>query len=168
LTIYRDGKKIGPDQLNHGELFRHVAGRFRRVKGLAGQSVTASSATSVLLALSTKGEHIVHAPGPLGLVGGYAVKISPDSISLALPEGLSAAEALDINRRCQRYDGIEAVDADGTVRFTAETAAVMREVLGYDCEAMPLDECEARAEELAAKFRAFRAQVSGKDGLRAA
>jgi len=168
LSVYRDGKEVGPDQLSHEELFKHVAGRFRRVKGLAGQSVTASSATSVLLALAEKGEHFVHAPGPLGLVGGYAVRISSGGLSLALPPGLTAAAAIDVNRRCQRYDGIDAVEADGTVRFTAETAAVMRDVLGYDCEAMALDECEERAAELAAKFKAFRAQVTGQDSLRAA
>ena len=168
LTVYAGGKEVGPDQLSHDEVFKHVAGRFRRVKGLAGQSVTASSATSVLLAFAEGGERFVHAPGPLGLVGGYAVRITPDGLSLALPDGLSAAEAIEINRECQRYDGIESVDADGTVRYTEEAAAVMLEELGFDCPAVALDECEERAAELAAKFEAYRARAMEGAGRHAA
>lgn len=44
----------------------------------------------------------------------------------------------------------------------------VRELLGYDCEAMALDECEARAEELAAKFAEFRRRVERSDGVHAA
>lgn len=168
LTIYADGKEVGQDRLSHEEVFKHVAGRFRRVKGLAGQSVTASSATSVLLAFAEGRERVVHAPGPLGLVGGYAVRIAPDGLSLALPEGLSAERAIEINSQCQRYDGIAGIDTDGTVRYTDEAAGVMREELGYDCPAMALDECEERATELAATFKAYRARVMGDAGRDAA
>ncbi|TIO38083.1 MAG: hypothetical protein E5Y00_37085, partial [Mesorhizobium sp.] len=80
----------------------------------------------------------------------------PTGISIDLPEDLSLDDAVEINRRCQQYDGIEAVDSDGTVRFTAESAEIMRELLAYDCEAMALDECEDRAEELAAKYAEYR------------
>lgn len=168
LTVYREGQRVEPDELSHEEIFANVAGRFRRVKGLAGQSVTASSATSVLRALADRVEHVVHAPGPLALLGGYPVRIAPAGISVDLPEGLSLEEAVEINRQCQKFDGIEAVESDGTVRFTAETVNVVRELLGYDCSAMALDECEARAEELAAKFAEFRRRVERSDGVHAA
>ena len=156
LTIYRDGRSIGSDELSHQAIFQGVAGRFRRVKGLAGQSVTASSATAVLRALADGVDRIVHAPGPLGLVGGYPVRITPQGVSIALPDGLSLGEAVAINEQCQRYDGIEAVESDGTVRFMPESAEVMRQELGFDCDAVALDECEDRAEELAAKFAEYR------------
>ncbi|MEI8703004.1 hypothetical protein [Mesorhizobium sp. ISC15] len=156
LTVYREGQRIGPEEMGHDLIFANVAGRFRRVGGLEGESVTAASATAVLRALADRVERVVHAPGPLGLVGGYPVRVAPTGISIDLPEGLSFDDAVEINRGCQRYDGIEAVESDGTVRFTAEAADVMRELLAYDCDAMALDECEDRAKELAAKYAEYR------------
>lgn len=163
LTVYLDGRALGASDIRDEDIFANVAGRFRRVKGLAGQSVTASSATAVLRAFADGGDQVVHAPGPLGLVGGYPVRIAPTGVSIALPEGLSLDQAIAINAAAQKFDGIESVDSDGTVRFTAETAGVLRETIGYDCEAMTLDDSEARAEELAAKFAEFRRQVSLDD-----
>ncbi|MER8841343.1 hypothetical protein NKH86_21855 [Mesorhizobium sp. M0913] len=156
LAIYRENQRIRPEEMGHDVIFANVAGRFRRVGGLEGESVTASSATAVLRALADRVERVVHAPGPLGLVGGYPVKVAPTGISIDLPEGLSLDDAVEVNRGCQKYDGIEAVESDGTVRFTAESAEVMRELLAYDCDAMALDECEDRAEELAAKYAEYR------------
>lgn len=156
LSIYRKGQKIADEQVDHKKIFSRVAGKFRRVKGLAGQSVTASSATAVLTALAKREECVVHAPGPLGLVGGYPVKINPSSISVALPQGLSLETAVKLNEDCQKFDGIESVDADGGVRFTTASAAIIREELGYDCDYLPLAECEDRAEELGRRYAEFR------------
>lgn len=163
LTIYRAGREIPSDALDHTEIFMLVGSRYRRVKGLAGQSVTASSATAVLRAIADDTDRVVHAPGPLGLVGGYPVRLGYASIAVALPNGLSLDAAIDINRQCQRFDGIDDVDAAGTVHFTAEAAGVMREELGYDCPALRLEECEARAEELARKFAEYRQRVATED-----
>jgi hypothetical protein len=168
LTIYRDGVVVPPELLSHDEVFRHVAGRFRRTKGLAGQSVTASSATAVLRALADGVERVIHAPGPLGLVGGYPVRISASGMTVDLPNGLSLDEAIAINAECQRYDGIEAVESDGTVRFTARSAEVMKDVLGYDCEAVSLATCEDEARELADRFAAYRRGLELEDRPRAA
>lgn len=156
LSIYRKGQKIADEQVDHKKIFSRVAGKFRRVKGLAGQSVTASSATAVLTALAKREECVVHAPGPLGLVGGYPVKINPSSISVALPQGLSLETAVKLNEDCQKFDGIESVDADGGVRFTTASATIIREELGYDCDYLPLAECEDRAEELGRRYAEFR------------
>ncbi len=163
LSVYRGGEEIAAGKIDHKEIFALVGDRFRRVKGLAGQSVTASSATAALRAIADDANRVVHAPGPLGLVGGYPVKLGYESISVDLPTGLSLEAAVDINRQCQRFDGIEDIDTSGTVHFTAETAGVMREELGYDCEHMPLEDCEVRAEELARKFAEYRHRISIKE-----
>lgn len=155
LTIYANGLEVPQDEIDHRTLFSLVAGRFRRVKGLAGQSVTASSATAMLLAIMRGAGEVVHAPGPLGLVGGYPVRVSKHGLLVDLPPKLGLDEAIAINRECQRYDGIENVEDDGTVRFTDTAAGILHEVLGYDLQAYRLDECEARAEELAAHFAQF-------------
>ncbi|KQY15071.1 hypothetical protein ASE23_26700 [Rhizobium sp. Root73] len=155
LTVYVNGREVQPSEIDHDTLFSLVAGRFRRIKGLAGQSVTASSATAMLLALSDRTGQVVHGPGPMGLVGGYPVRISPKGLLIDLPSTLTLDEAIDINRQCQRFDGIESVDEDGTVRFTQKAAGVLRDVLNYDCDAYRPEECEARAEELAARFAEY-------------
>ncbi len=159
LSIYRAGKELPADKLDHDEIFSLVGSRFRRIKGLAGQAVTASSATAVLRAIADDADRVVHAPGPLGLVGGYPVRLGFSSISVDLPTGLSLEAAVEINRQCQRFDGIEGIDADGTVRFTADSAAVMRDELGYDCLELPLDQCEERADELARKYAEYAGRV---------
>ena len=167
LTIYRNGKEVPLGQVDHDAIFELVGSRFRRVKGLAGQAVTASSATAVLRAIADDENRVVHAPGPLGLVGGYPVRLGASSISIDLPTGLSLDAAIDINRGCQKYDGIRDIDKDGTVHYTAEAAGVMREELGFDCDSLELDECEERAEELASKFAEFRSRALDA-GVRAA
>ncbi|WFR97818.1 hypothetical protein [Rhizobium tumorigenes] len=161
LSIYADGLEVPREAIDHAKLFSLVAGRFRRVKGLAGQSVTASSATAMLLALVRRKGEVVHAPGPLGLVGGYPVRVSADGLLVDLPAGLTLNEAIAINRECQRYDGIERVDDDGTVHFTDVAADVLKGVLGFELRSYPPQECEARAVELAARF----AQFSRQNGM---
>jgi hypothetical protein len=164
LSVYQRGKEVALDEGDHNEIFQLVAGRFRRVKGLAGQSVTASSATAVLRALVNREECVVHAPGPLGLVGGYPVRFGEGRIAVDLPSGLALEAAIDINRRCQKYDGIEDIDARGTVHFTADAADILRDELGYDCRRLPPEECEERAEELARKFAAYRDRAWAEAG----
>lgn len=158
LSIYANGLEVPREDIDHAELFSLVAGRFRRVKGLAGQSVTASSATAMLLALARRKGEVVHAPGPLGLVGGYPIRVSADGLLVDLPAKLTLDDAIAVNRECQRYDGIESVDDDGTVRFTDAAADVLSQVLGLELRAYPPQDCEARAEELAAHFAQFARQ----------
>jgi hypothetical protein len=167
LTIHKAGKELPADMLDPNEIFANVAGRFRRVKGLAGQSVTASSTTAVLRAIADDSGRVVHAPGPLGLVGGYPVKLQRSCVAVALPSDLSLEAAIEINRKCQKFDGIDDIDAAGTVHFTSESAGIMRDVIGYDCDHLPLDECEYRAEELSQKFADYQ-RMARPDGLRAA
>lgn len=155
LTVYGNGLEIPRDEIDHSTLFSLVAGKFRRVKGLAGQSVTASSATAMLMAIARGAGDVVHAPGPMGLVGGYPVRVSQHGFLVDLPAKLALDEAIAINRECQRFDGIEHVDDDGTVTFTDLASGVLRDVLGYDLRSYRPDECEARAEELAAHFAEF-------------
>lgn len=152
--------EVPAGEIDHDALFKSVASRFRRVKGLAGQSVTASSATAMLLALANPAGHVVHAPGPLGLVGGYPVRIAKAGLLVDLPGKLTLDEAIDINCRCQHYDGIESVDDDGTVRFTDASSEVLHEVLGFDLKSYSPEECEERAAELAAHFAHF-ARING-------
>lgn len=62
---------------------------------------------------------------PYGLGDGKA--------ALALPPGLTREAAARLDFEAQRYDGIDAIGENGTVRCTDRTVRTMREVFGFDC-----------------------------------
>lgn len=59
-------------------------------------------------------------PGPLGLIGGYPVRIQNQSISLDLPSCITIDEAEAYNRRILRRDGVDRVDDGGVIHYTDE------------------------------------------------
>jgi hypothetical protein len=63
------------------------------------------------------------APGPLGLPGGWPVRIHAGSIELDLPPGINIADMLPYQHACARADGIEAIGEDGSVHFTSRLRA---------------------------------------------
>jgi len=100
-------------------------------------------------------EALLHAPAPNGLPGGYPVIVGSGGVQPAPIEGLTLAEAITINERSHRFDGIERIEADGTVVFCPAAADVLRVELGYECEQLAPDESEGRAQELIARFREY-------------
>ncbi|MER7169621.1 hypothetical protein ABT336_26645, partial [Micromonospora sp. NPDC000207] len=104
-------------------------------------------------------EATVHAPGPLGRVGGYPVALSPSGVDVVLPPGVGEAEAVAVNLSGQRCDGITGIDDAGTVDFEPEAADVLARELGYHCTRMRLSEAEGRAREIAERFAAYRERV---------
>ncbi len=155
LRILVDGRDIGEGALDHSTLFKLVAGKFRRTKGLAGQAVTASSAVAVIEAAAAGAGTVVHAPGPIGLVGGYPVRFAPDGFLVELPEGLTLDQAVAVNRLAQRFDGINEVADDGTVSFTQEAIEVAKAELGFNCPAFRPEDCELVADELGHRYASY-------------
>ncbi|MFI2027654.1 hypothetical protein [Streptomyces buecherae] len=148
------------DGIPHRAVFAHLSGRLRRLGGEAGQLLTASSAMRVVHALAGGGERTAHAPAPGGLPGGYPVRVDAGGIALDLPADVPLDLAVAINEDCQRADGIDRVDADGTVTFSAREMSVMKELLGYECRTMRLEDSGEWAEELGAKYRKFAERVT--------
>ncbi|MFD3971218.1 hypothetical protein [Streptomyces cyaneofuscatus] len=147
----------GEAEVDHGALFAQLDRRLKRLGGVDGQLLTASSAVRVLRGLATDSGVAAHAPAPGGLPGGYPVRVHRGGGTLDLPEGLSRDEAVRINEDCQRADGIDRIDSDGTVHFTDREMSVMKRLLGYDCPSMKLGDAEGWADELGSKYRAFAA-----------
>ena len=71
---------------------------------------------------------------------------------MVLP-GISREKAIEINKAGGRIDGIEEIKEDGTVVFCDKNVEYMREVVGYDCKELKLDECEERAKELGERLK---------------
>ena len=98
---------------------------------------------------------VMHAPAPSGLPGGYPVRVDRNGGEVILPKGLTIEEAIRINEEGQRYDGIDRIDQDGTVHYAEKSVAIMKEMVGYDCKVMKLDETEEQSRELDRKFKEF-------------
>jgi hypothetical protein len=98
---------------------------------------------------------LTHAPAPSGLPGGYPVRVDGKGGQVVLPPELTLEQAIRINEEGQRYDGIDKIDQDGTVHFTENASTIIKEMMGYECTVMKLEESEERARELGAKFEEF-------------
>jgi len=122
---------------------------------LVDQMKTASSFLKNVLAIyyDTRKTHVC-VPGPNGLPGSYPIRLGEEGAELVLP-GISEAEAVEINERGARLDGIERVKDDGTVVFLEENVKYMREVVGYECEELKPSESEERAQELNRHLKAL-------------
>ncbi|MEU8521312.1 hypothetical protein [Streptomyces sp. NBC_01216] len=147
-------------EVDHGALFAQLDRRLKRLGGIDGQLLTASSAVRVLRGLATDSGTLAHAPAPDGLPGGYPVRVHRDGAALDLPDGLGLAEAIRLNEECQRADGIDRIDQDGTVHFTEPEMAVMKRLLRYECQSMKLGDVSGWADELGTKYAAFAARYA--------
>ena len=130
-------------------------------QGPATAFFTAGSTVRLLRAILDNRDTPLHVPSPGGLPGGYPVLAGRQRVEVAPIEGLRPEEAIEINRRSHRFDGIESIEEDGTAVFVAESAEIMRTELGYDCPRLPPDEAADRGHELRRKFR----QYAGRHGV---
>jgi hypothetical protein len=136
-------------------IFRAVSTEFRNLGGVDMNFFNAISAVRLLENLFSEHELITHAPGPSGLPGGYPVRVGMGRVLLALPYGVSRADAIAVNQHGQRQDGIAAIQADGSVTFEAEQMDVMKRLLGYSVSSMKLQDVHYWAAELGQKYKAF-------------
>jgi hypothetical protein len=123
--------------------------------------VVAASGVKNGLALLRDTGLLTHSPGPQGLPGGYPVRLSGAGAEVVLPAGVTMDQALAINLAGQRGDGIERIEADGTVIYTDKAVRIMKEVLDYDLSPLGFDECDERAAELVARFQTLAKEETG-------
>jgi malate/lactate dehydrogenase len=120
---------------------------------LVDQFRTSSSFLKHCLAIyNNTGEVCSAVAGPNGLPGAYPCKLSEKGAEVVLP-GISLEDAIKINEDGALIDGIDHVEADGTVVFVKENVEYMREVVGYYCEMLKPSEQESRQKELEAGLK---------------
>ena len=146
----RDG--AGLVDVDSVKLYALLASDLRRQGGKEGQQLTATSAARVLLGLLGDDPVRTHAPAPNGLVGGYPVTLTRESITVDLATEVELARAQVVNEACQVLDGIEAIGHDGSLVFTDRRMAVMEELLGYRVKALALQDMRGAAEELTERY----------------
>lgn len=81
--------------------------------------LTAGSTVRLVRALLSQHGAWLHAPAPHGLPGGYPVIASAAGIQLAPIRGFTRDDAIAINERSHRFDGIERIEAACTPRAPA-------------------------------------------------
>jgi len=136
-------------------LAKEIPKRAKRTTGTQINWVVASSAVRIILGILNDTNEITHAPGPEGLVGGYPVRLNREGAKVFLPEGVSRERAIQINEEAQKWDGIEKIEEDGTVVFTNEAYSTFKNLLGYDCKKMKVEETEERVKELDKLYKDF-------------
>ncbi len=145
----------GEDVTSHfatDELFEYLPHAYKRVGGKPGQPMTSASAVSILKAFLDDIEMAnLHAPGPVGLAGGYPISIRNNKVTLRLPQDVSHDKACAINENGMNLDGIEKI-ADGKIWFRDSEMEIMRKNLGYTCQSMHVDDAPLLAEELTERF----------------
>lgn len=98
---------------NAGELLSN-----QRSLGRLDMNAIAGSAAAIVVASLACGIDLeTHVPGPLGLPGGYPVRLSARSLRLRLPRGVDEEAAKNINLDASLRDGVE-LSPDGTVTFS--------------------------------------------------
>jgi hypothetical protein len=157
-----------PYYLKISALGRDVTDKFDGEKLLLGVAqhlpaevglITGASAVKNALGLLSETGITTFCPGPNGLPGGYPVVLSSKGATVDLPEGIDLKRAIGINQESLRGDGIQEIESDGSIVFTDNCVSVFREILGYECKRLRIDECEDRAEELRILLRKL---VEGK------
>ena len=155
LRIY-DGYQDVTDRLGDMELFiQELPKRGFRPAGRHGQFVVAASCARNILSIFYDTNDLVHSPGPIGLEGGYPVRLSRKGAELALPKGISLEKARQINLAAQKFDGVESIEDNGDIVLTDEAYRTFREMLRIDCRKVTVEDSLDQAMELRAKFREF-------------
>ena len=117
--------------------------------GLRHNAVTAAAAIPVLEALLPGSAPLRWStPAPGGLPGGYPVQIANGAVTLDLPPGLTRQDAIAFNDSMARGDGIERIDDDGTVHFTAACRDALAGLGGGLAEPLAPGDLPARAAAL--------------------
>ncbi len=70
-----------------------------------------------------------------------------------LPEDVTLDYAIKINNEAQVFEGVKSIEADGSVILTEKSTRIFKDLLDSDCSVYPIDNCEAKAQELGEKFK---------------
>ncbi|MDZ5442297.1 potassium transporter TrkA [Micromonospora sp. 4G57] len=111
-------------------------------------AVAGHAAARLLLDLVSGTEIHTNLPGPMGLPGGYPVRISAGTIALDLPAGITRIAAVDWNLRVGRRDGVQVVD--GRIEYPPAAAAAIADHLPHIADGWTPSALDQVTEELTA------------------
>ncbi len=123
--------------------------------GRGANELSAAASVRLLQAfLPEAPETRISASGPLGLTGGYPIRIHDGHLDLDLPPGLSQDEAAAFNRRGSERQGIANIENDGTIVFGEKVVRALAGIAPRFAEPLRLDDALSRCNELKAMLMA--------------
>jgi len=134
--------RVGGERLDDERVRELFRAPYPLPSGRDTHDLTAAATAHAVRASLADTPVATHAPAPGGRPGGYPVRLSRAGVELDLPEGLDEAAAVALNERAARWDGIDRIEADGTIVYTEP-------FLGYD--RVEPGEVDAVADELEAR-----------------
>lgn len=108
--------------------------------------IAGASAGLVAAVLATGGRLDAQLPGPLGLPGGYPVRLEAGTLTLRLPGTLTQAGAVAFNQRAAWHDGV--VVTDGHITFSEAASAELAKQQPGLAQGCPVTEIAAACERL--------------------
>jgi hypothetical protein len=144
--VFVDGQDVS-ERLDLAALMSESAARLR---GVGGEARTAASAVKAVLAVLRDAGTYLHSAGAHGEPGGRPGRLFADRLERVAVPGLDEAKASAINLAGQRVGGVEAIEADGTIVYTARCAAMMHELFGLDMQRTAPADLEPTARKLRA------------------
>lgn len=156
LKVLVDGNDV-TDEFNLKGLWEDIPKYAKRPGRPDGHFLIASSAIQKIMAIYNDTREMSSCvAGANGMMGGYPGRLSSSrGFELVLPEGVSLEDAKKINWENSKLEGVEEIKDDGTVVFTEKNNQIMKELIGYDCRIMEINECEERANELGKLYNKF-------------
>ncbi len=130
------------DKLDIDALMKESA---RRMQSVLIEARVASSAIKIVLGLIVGEGKLVHGAGPLGLPGGWPLRLSPGGPEIVLPPTIDHATALAINLEGQRLGGLAEVTPEGTMVLEPSITTMMHDEFGLRLDAVPIDVIEETA-----------------------
>jgi hypothetical protein len=118
--------------------------------GVVYNAITAASALPVLQALLPGGPTVRWStPAPLGLLGGYPIRIADGVVALDLPDGVDLDACTAMCAVEGRGDGFERFDDRGYLHFSEQAHAALGHIAPELVEPLCLDDIDARGARLA-------------------
>jgi hypothetical protein len=120
-------------------------------------AVTGHTAALFLARLAAGAETYADLPGPLGLPGGYPVRIRDQQITLDLPHGITRKEAIAWQQRMAELDGVVVTPSAG-IRFGRRAASALAAHLADNSAEHPTDSIPKLTSQLLALRDTLRAK----------
>jgi len=155
LKILVDGNDVSKE-FNIQELWKEVIRTAKRPGRPDGHYIVASSAVQKMMAIYNDTNELSSCiAGPGKLIGGYPGRIGRNGVTIVLPDGVTMEEAKKINEESSLLEGIEEMRDDGTIIFAEKNSTLMKQLMGYDCKKLKIQESEEWAKELGRLYKEF-------------
>jgi hypothetical protein len=148
---WRADVRVRGEPLSAGTVAELFARDYPLPAGRDTQWLTAAATVALVRALLGDEPTRVHAPAIGGRPGGYPATASSAGLALDLPDAMTEADAVAINAAAARWDGIERIEADGTIVYTAAAADAAAAAFGTRAERIAPGDLDAAADALMAR-----------------